>query len=39
MVRKESNENWLVRVLYYMAYYDKPFQSQLGMMAFLEAHE
>ena len=41
MARKESNENWLVRVLYYicMFYYDKPPQSQLGVMAFLEAHE
>ena len=25
--------------LYYMFFYDKPFQEQLGVMAFLEAHE
>ena len=39
MARKESNENWLVRILYYdvMFYNDKPFQ--LGVVAFLEAHE
>ena len=23
----------------YMFFYDKPFQKQLGVMAFLEAHE
>ena len=41
MARKESMEDWLVRVLYYMFFYDKPFQAQLGVMAFLhvEAHE
>ena len=37
MARKEPNENWLVRVLYYMTLfcYEKPFQNQLGVMAFL----
>ena len=39
MARKESNENWLMRVPYYMFYYDKPVQNELGVMAFLEAHE
>ena len=39
MARKESNENWLVRVLYCMFYYDKPCQNQLGVMDFLEAHK
>ena len=38
MARKEPNENWLVRVLYCMSHYDKPFQNQLGVMAYLEAH-
>ena len=35
MARKESMECWLVRVLYHMFYHDKPFQAQLGVMAFL----
>ena len=39
MARMEPNENWLVRVLYYMFYYDKPVQNQLGVMAFMAAHE
>ena len=41
MARKQSMECWLVRVLYHnvMFYHDKPFQAQLGVMAFLEAHE
>ena len=39
MARKEPNGNWLVRVLYCMFCYDKPFQNQLGVMVFLEAHE
>ena len=34
MARKESMEDWLSQVLYYMLYYDKPFQDQLGVMAF-----
>ena len=34
MARKESMEDWISRVLYYMFYYDKPFQDQLGVMAF-----
>ena len=34
-------QDWLinVRVLYYMFFYDRPFQAQLGVMAFLEACE
>ena len=39
MARKESLECWLMRVLYHMFYHEKPFQAQLGVMAFLEAHE
>ena len=41
MVWKESDVNWLVQVLYYnvMFFCDKPFQSQLGVIAFLESHE
>ena len=39
MARKESSECWLMRVLYHMFYHEKPFQAQLGVMAFLEAHE
>ena len=39
MARKEPNESWLVRALYCMFYHDKPVQNQLGVMAFLEAHE
>ena len=39
MARKESMECWLVRVPYYMFYYSKLFQAQLGVMAFLEAHK
>ena len=39
MARKESMESWLIRVLYHMLLYDRPFQAQLGVMAFLEAHE
>ena len=41
MARKESMEDWLVRVLYYVLtfFYDRPFQAQLGVMAFLEARE
>ena len=42
MARKEPNGNWLVRVLHHnvIFYYDMPeFQNQLGVMAFLEAHE
>ena len=39
MARKQSMEDWLVRVLYYICFYDRPFQAQLGAMAFLEAHE
>ena len=38
MARKESTDEWPKRVLYYMFVYDKPFQKQLGVMAFLEAH-
>ena len=38
--RKESMGDWLTRVLYYMFFYVKPFQKQLGViMAFQEAHE
>ena len=32
-------DDWLTRVMYYMFFYDKPFQKQLGVMAFLEAQE
>ena len=39
MARKESLESFLQRMLYYMFYHEKPFQAQLGVMAFLEAHE
>ena len=39
MARKESMASWLIRVLYHMFFHDKPFQAQLGVMAFLEAHE
>ena len=41
MARKESLDCWLCRVLYHiiMFYHEKPFQAQLGVMAFLEAHE
>ena len=39
MAREDSMEDWLVRALYYMFFYDKPFQAQLGVVAFLEAHE
>ena len=39
MARKESMECWLMRVPYYMFYHGRPFQAQLGVMAFLEAHE
>ena len=41
MARKESLECYLQRMLYYnvMFYHEKPFQAQLGVMAFLEAHE
>ena len=39
MARKESMECWLMRVLYYMFNHEKPFQAQLGVMEFLEAHE
>ena len=37
MARKESMEAWLIRGLYCMFCYDRPFQAQLGVMAFLEA--
>ena len=39
MARKESMEDWLVQVVYHMFYHYKPFQAQLGVMAFLEANE
>ena len=39
MARKESMEDWLIQVLYHMLFHDKPFQAQLGVIAFLEAHE
>ena len=39
MASKESMEDWLIRVLYHMCFYDRPFQAQLRVMAFLEAHE
>ena len=38
VARKESMEDCLARVLYHMFYYDKPFQDQLIVVAFLEAH-
>ena len=38
MARKESIGDCLTRVSYYMFFYDKPFQKQLGVMVFLEAH-
>ena len=39
MARKDAMKCWLMRVLCYicMFYYEKPFQAQLGVMAFLEA--
>ena len=37
--RKESLECHLCRMLYHMFYYKKPFQAQLGVIAFLEAQE
>ena len=39
MARKESLDCYLVRMMYHMFYHEKPFQAQLGVMAFLEAHE
>ena len=39
MARKEPLDTYLIRMLYYMFYYEKPFQAQLGVMAFLEAPE
>ena len=39
MARERSLDCWLCRVLYHMFYHEKPFQAQLGVMAFLEAHE
>ena len=39
MARKESMATLLMRVLYRMLFHDKPFQAQLGVMAFLEAQE
>ena len=39
MARKGPLGCWLMRVLYHMIYHDKPLQAQLGVMAFLEAHE
>jgi hypothetical protein len=39
MARKGPLECYLQRMLYYMFYHEKPFQAQLGVMAFLEAHE
>ena len=42
MARKESMctmDDWLTRVLYYMFFYVKPFQKQLGVMVFSEAHK
>ena len=39
MARRESLDSYLQRMLYYMFYHKKPFQAQLGVMAFLEAHE
>ena len=37
--RSESMECWLIRVLYHMFYHGRPFQAQLGVMAFPEAHK
>ena len=41
MARKESIGDWLTRGLYHnvMFCYDRPLQDQVGVMAFLEAHE
>ena len=41
MEKKESMDVWLKRVLYSvcMFFYDKPFQEQSGVMAFLQARE
>ena len=39
MARRESLDCYLCRMLYHMFYHKKPFQAQLGVMAFLEAHE
>ena len=39
MARKESLDCYLVRMLYHVFYHEKQFQAQLGVMAFLEAHE
>ena len=39
MARNESMQECLVRFLYHMSFHDEPFQAQLGVMAFLEAHE
>ena len=39
MARKQSDVNWLVRVLYCMLYYDGSFQNQPDVMAFLEARD
>ena len=39
MARKESLECYLCRMLYHTLYHNKPFQAQLGVMAFLEAQE
>ena len=36
MARKEALCTYLTRVLYCMFYHEKPFQAQLGAMAFLE---
>ena len=37
--RTESLECYLCRMLYHMFHHEKPLQAQLGVMAFLEAHE
>ena len=39
MAMKESLDCYLCRMPYHMFYHEKPFQAQLGVMAFLEAHE
>ena len=41
MARKEALGTYLTKMLYCMFYHEKPFQTgtQLGVMAFLEAHE
>ena len=39
MARKKALDCYLVRILYYMFYHEILFQAQLGVMAFLEAHE